>query len=99
METFGVTLIEAMACGKPVIATRSGGPETFVHDDNGLLVPTGDVEALADAMRQMAKTYHQYDPDAIRADCVARFSEDAFVRSVAQLYHAAIADFSSGQAR
>jgi len=86
VETFGLTLIEAMACGKPVIATRSGGPDSFVTETTGLLVPTGDVDALAAAMRQMADTYDRYDPAAIRAYCVDRFSEAAFVRNVERLY-------------
>lgn len=86
VETFGLTLIEAMACGKPVIATRSGGPDSFVTETTGLLVPTGDVDALAAAMRQMADTYGQYDPAAIRAYCVEHFSETAFVQLVEHLY-------------
>jgi glycosyltransferase involved in cell wall biosynthesis len=86
IETFGLTLIEAMACGKPVIATRSGGPDSFVTETTGLLVPTGDVDALAAAMRQMADTYDRYNPAAIRAYCVEHFSETAFVQHVEHLY-------------
>lgn len=36
-ETFGVVYVEAMAAGLPVIATRCGGPEDFVNEDNGIL--------------------------------------------------------------
>ena len=43
VELFAVTLIEAMACGTPVIATRSGGPQGFVRPEDGLLIPTDDV--------------------------------------------------------
>ena len=50
-EPFGLVLLEAMASGKPVIATRHGGPlEIVVEDETGLLVPPGDVEELAAAM-------------------------------------------------
>ncbi|WP_026662057.1 glycosyltransferase [Butyrivibrio proteoclasticus] len=52
-ETFGIVYIEALATGTPVIATRCGGPEDFVDETNGMLVPVDDVDALADAMRRM----------------------------------------------
>lgn len=85
-ETFGVTLIEAMACGKPVVATRSGGPESFVTERSGLLVPTGDAQALADAMRAMVENYADYDPAQIRAECVARFSAAAVAERLVSIY-------------
>jgi len=48
------SILEAYACGKPVIASDLGGmTELVVHKQRGLLVPPGDVEALAEAMRWM----------------------------------------------
>jgi glycosyltransferase involved in cell wall biosynthesis len=53
-EPFGLVLIEAMASGKPVIASRHGGPPEIVEEGvSGLLVTPGDVEALAEAMRSL----------------------------------------------
>lgn len=50
-ETFGMTLIEAMACEVPVVASRVGGiPEVVVNGESGLLVEPGDPCALADAI-------------------------------------------------
>lgn len=50
-ESFGLTLAEAAACGKPVVATCSGGAEEIVADgETGLLVPVDGVEALADGI-------------------------------------------------
>lgn len=50
-ETFGRVLIEAMASQKPVVATRVGGmPEIVVHGETGLIVPSDDPSALAEAI-------------------------------------------------
>jgi glycosyltransferase involved in cell wall biosynthesis len=49
-ESFGMSLIEAMACGIPVVATRVGGMTGIVADgETGLVVEPGDVPALAEA--------------------------------------------------
>jgi len=50
-EGFGLVYLEASACGKPVIASSSGGvPDAVVHNQTGILVPEGDVHATADAI-------------------------------------------------
>ena len=52
-EAYGNVVVEAMACGVPVIAYDRGGPgELIVPGENGLLVPPDDVSALADAVRR-----------------------------------------------
>jgi glycosyltransferase involved in cell wall biosynthesis len=49
-------LLEALAAGRPVVASRIGGiPEVVVDGDNGLLVPPGDAGALADALQRLAE--------------------------------------------
>lgn len=53
-EGFGLAILEAMAAGKPVVATRCGGPEEIVEDGvSGLLVPVADPPALARALRRL----------------------------------------------
>lgn len=88
-ETFGVSLIEALACGKPIIATRCGGPEDIVTNDNGILVPVDDVEALAVAMGDMVRSYKRYSPIDQRRDFLARFSATAVVEKLEHWYRAA----------
>jgi L-malate glycosyltransferase len=89
-EGFGVALIEAMACGKPVVATRSGGPEYFVSKNSGLLVPVNDPPALAKAMHEMVQNYLHYDAETIRAECVAQFGEQAIVKRLEGVYQSVI---------
>jgi glycosyltransferase involved in cell wall biosynthesis len=54
-EAFGFVQLEAMACGKPVVSTsvESGVPWVNRHDESGVVVPPGDVHALADALTRL----------------------------------------------
>ncbi|HEX3444095.1 MAG TPA: glycosyltransferase family 4 protein [Chthoniobacterales bacterium] len=50
-EPFGIVVLEAMSLGKPVVATKPGGPEEIIQDnENGLLVPANNAAVLADAI-------------------------------------------------
>jgi len=52
-EPFGIAYVEALAAGLPVVAVRAGGAMEIVDDTCGLLVPSGDSDALATALRQL----------------------------------------------
>jgi glycosyltransferase involved in cell wall biosynthesis len=49
-EPFGLTQIEAMACGLPVIGTGTGGSDEILTPDTALRFPPGDIAALADCL-------------------------------------------------
>ena len=85
-ETFGVVVGEAMACGKPVISTRCGGPEFIVNEENGVLVDVADPEGLAGAMADFIQDRVSFDPRTVRASVVDRFSPEAFVRNITAVY-------------
>jgi mannosyltransferase len=88
-EGYGLTLIEAMAAGAALVATRAGAAELVVTDgDTGVLVPTGDAEALAKAIEPLMRA-----PDAAHAmgtrarkRVVEHFSLDAEARNIAAVY-------------
>ena len=85
-ETFGVVYIEAMASGKPVIATKCGGPEGFVNQVNGLLIPIDDEMALVNAMEEMYLNVKRYDGENIAKETVQKFSPRAVAKQLIQVY-------------
>lgn len=86
LETFGVVLGEAMACGKPVIATRCGGPEFVITPETGILVDTEDPIALAEAISRFISGQVKFDSNTIRRSIVRRFGEEAFLRNISAIY-------------
>jgi glycosyltransferase involved in cell wall biosynthesis len=85
-ESFGIVFAEAIACGRPVIATRCGGPESIVNEKNGMLVDIRNVGALAEAMATMMRNIDSYDPEDIRNDFVSRFSRQVVGAQLRKVY-------------
>ncbi|HCL5534110.1 glycosyltransferase [Citrobacter werkmanii] len=86
-ETFGVVLIEALALGKPVVATRCGGPESIVTDESGVLVEKNSVSALCNGMEMIYANRENLDANKIRTYCQQNFSEDAVTDKLLHIYH------------
>lgn len=85
-ETFGIVYLEAMLYGKPVIATQTGGPDTFVNDENGILVPVDDTELLGDAIVRIVHEINHYDSKQISSYCNENFGEEAVCKKIINLY-------------
>jgi glycosyltransferase involved in cell wall biosynthesis len=89
LEGFGYVALEAMACGKPVIAgANSALPEVVENGVTGLLCPTDDVHAFADACRRLAgdpEMVREYG-EAARRRAEEVFSEDIIVPQYIRLY-------------
>lgn len=87
-EGMGRVLVEAMAAGKPIVASNVGGiPDLVKHNDNGLLVPPGDENALSTAITQLindpgkAKIMGQRGRQRCR-----QFSVESMVEKIDALY-------------
>ena len=74
-ETFGLTIAEAFFRGKPVISTRSGGPEDLINKSNGLLCEVGSASDLQQKMTSMMSTFDKYDAKLIQKNAVSSYSE------------------------
>ena len=85
-ETFGVVYIEAMACGKPVIASDIPGPDEFITENVGILVPPKDVKALAEALEFMLDHYTDYSAEKIANYARERFSYEAVGKRLDEIY-------------
>lgn len=85
-ETFGVVYVEAMACGKPVIASANGGPDDFVTEENGILIPPDDADELAQALVQIAENQNNYDSEKIRSSVKEKFGVQAIAGQLEHIY-------------
>jgi len=92
-EGLGRVVIEAMACGTPVIGSRVGGIQEVIQDGKtGFLVPPGDVEALAERIRWIFTHPDESGEMGRQAREFAQafFSPDAYLQSYARLLHLAV---------
>ena len=87
VETFGVTVIEAMASGKPVVATDLPVFREKITMGRGILVPTGDNAALAGAIDTMLDRYQSYDPEDLAQYVRRNYSYEIIGKKLNKIYH------------
>lgn len=85
-EGFGIVLAEAASCGLPLVATRSGGPEDIINEQNGVLAEPENPESLKQSILRMAKRVHQYDSQQIRNSIVERFDQNIIRNKLLYIY-------------
>ena len=85
-ETFATVAAEALAAGTPVLATRCGGPEEFITEQVGMLVPPGDADALCEGLDTMLDQLSRYDPYRVSRYAVERFSLERVGQQLHMIY-------------
>ncbi|HET6157703.1 MAG TPA: glycosyltransferase family 4 protein [Dongiaceae bacterium] len=99
-EAFPRIVVEAMACGVPVLATEVAGvPEAVVDGETGSLVDPDDFEGFVDALRLLvtAPEVRQRYSEAAVARCRALFSMEANAAAISQVYRSVTAERSAQQ--
>ncbi|HDL64507.1 MAG TPA: glycosyltransferase family 4 protein [Proteobacteria bacterium] len=86
VETFGVTIIEAMACGKPVVATDLPVFREKINTGRGILVPAGDDVALAGAIDTMLDRYQYYIPGEMAEYARRNYSYEILGNKLNEVY-------------
>jgi len=85
-ENLPCVIIEAMACGLPIVATSVGGIPELVSSEVGMLVPCKDMVALAQALNDILEHLDLYSSERIAAQARQRFSHEAVGHTLNQLY-------------
>jgi glycosyltransferase involved in cell wall biosynthesis len=93
-EPFGLVILEAMACGTPVLATAVDGiPEIIRHQENGWLVPARDERALAEAIVHLHQRLLLRERLAQQAkpEVAERFSVERYMTELQDFYRSGVA--------
>ena len=85
VETFGLTIAEAQAMGKPVVVTDSGGVRDIVTQNTGIITECSP-EAFAKGLIHMIQSLDSYDPETIRLSAKNRFAAEVIMNQLNEIY-------------
>ena len=86
IEAFGIVYIEAMSTGLPVLATRAGGPQTFIPEFAGFLAGRESVPSIYVGLQCIYSHYHNYKPEKISRYVQKHFSKKAVIRRYKEIF-------------
>ena len=85
-EGFGLVAAEALACGRPVVATQSGGPEDIIEKGQGVLVAPQDSDALGYALIRVLEGEGISGADELAGSAQQRFSYNSVAQRIVDIY-------------
>jgi glycosyltransferase involved in cell wall biosynthesis len=91
-ENLPNVLIEAIACGCPVLTTRVGGITALVGEDEGILVDVGNIDQITDGMCRLLDGTHGLDMDRKSREVRAQYSHEAVGRILHEEYQKAVTE-------
>ncbi len=87
VETFGMTVAEAILAGLPVICTKCGGPESFLSSENAMLIEVNNNQMLGSAIVSMSEHYLDYNTKNNQANIISMFGKQAIAKKWSALYN------------
>jgi glycosyltransferase involved in cell wall biosynthesis len=92
IETFGLTVAEAQAMGKPVVVTDSGGVRDILTPTTGIITDLSS-ESFAKGILQLIQSFDTYDQETIRQSTKRRFSSEVIMEQLHEIYDQALSSF------
>jgi glycosyltransferase involved in cell wall biosynthesis len=90
VENLPCVILEALACGLPLISTRVGGISEWVDDKHGILVNPGDERGLCDGMNDLLDHHKEYDREDLHAYAKRNFSPEVIASRFLDIYQMAL---------
>lgn len=81
-ETFGMTVLESLSLGRPVISSDSGGPRDMLNETNGVLMDIQSEADLASGMKRIQADYCHFDLEAIKKTTIRRFCIENWIKTI-----------------
>jgi glycosyltransferase involved in cell wall biosynthesis len=95
-ETFSVVAAESLACGRPVLSTRCGGPEDYLTPDLGYLVAVDDERALEAGIDHMLDHAAEYEPEHLARRAAGMFASGVVAATLEGIYRRVLGSRGGG---
>lgn len=85
-ENLPCVVNEALCCGLPVISSNVGGIAELIHEDNGMLVESENIQQLANAMASFLEKPERFNQQQIAAEATAQFNYETIGKEIVEMY-------------